>query len=100
VLTAVVWAAALIVYVVGSEYVRVRIRRPILQRWIEEQGLTLRSSRYTVKLFRPYAYFRWIVPFKIEVVDKTGHVTPGLLWVSGFIRRQCWVDWGRTERLH
>jgi hypothetical protein len=86
------WAAL----VVGIEVIRVRIRRPILRKWVQRQGLTLKSARYSFRMIRPAAYFRSIVPFTIEVEDATGHVTPGLVWVSGFLRRQCWVEWGYT----
>ncbi|MEY2422987.1 MAG: hypothetical protein QOI95_3054 [Acidimicrobiaceae bacterium] len=63
--------AALAAFVVLRELVAIRIRRPILQRWAENQGLRLRSARYTFRILRPYQYFRALVPFAIEVEDKT-----------------------------
>jgi hypothetical protein len=91
--------AALAAFVVVRELVAIRIRRPILQRWAENHGLKLRSARYRFRILRPYQYFRALVPFAIEVEDKTGHVTIGLAWIAGFVRRGVWIEWGRTERL-
>jgi hypothetical protein len=89
-----------IALIVLREVVAIRIRRPILRRWVDEQGLTLISVHYRFRLIQPYQYFRVLVPFAIEVEDKTGHVTIGLAWVAGFIRRRVWVDWGRVDRIH
>ena len=82
----------LVLMVLGDLF-RARTRRGILSRWVAAQGLTLKSARYTFRVLRPFQYFRTLVPYEIEVVDRTGHETSGTAWVSGFVRRQVWVDW-------
>jgi nicotinamide mononucleotide adenylyltransferase len=78
---------------ISLEYIAARTRRPRLRAWLSDQDLSLRSCRYSIRLLRPWSYFRTLVAFNVEVVDRTGHVTTGTAWVSGRIRRQIWVDW-------
>jgi hypothetical protein len=60
---------------------------------VRDQGLALKSANYRFRVFRPFQYFRTLVPFEIVVTDRTGHDTYGTAWVSGFVRRKVWVDW-------
>jgi hypothetical protein len=76
-----------------TDLFRARTRRGRLDRWVRRQGLTLKSAGYKFRFFRPFQYFRTLVPFEIVVVDRTGHETYGTAWASGFVRRQVWVDW-------
>jgi len=80
-----------VVVIIGAltEAFQAKARRPLVRKWIEERGWTLVSCRYR---FDPLKT-KWLMTYKIEVLDHTGHPLEGTAYATGFIRRKVWADW-------
>jgi len=86
--SAIGFVAFVIVLGLGTEMAQARIRRSRVEAFVSSRGWTLRSCRYRPR-FTPH----WALPYRVEVVDNSGHELVGTAWATGFIRRKVWIDW-------
>lgn len=66
-----------------------KTRRRFVEDLVRSRGWRLTSCRYAFKPFSP----NWLVPYKVDVVDHTGHELSGIAYATGFVRRTAWIDW-------
>jgi hypothetical protein len=73
------------------ERYRATTRRPRVERYLAENGMTLLDCRYSFQFLR----WNWNTWFRIRAVDADGRERSGLAAATGGIRDKAWVEWDR-----
>jgi hypothetical protein len=68
---------------------RAKVRRRYVEAFVASRGWTLQSCRHRWALLEP----NWLVSYRVEVIDATGHELAGTAYATGFLRRKAWIDW-------
>jgi hypothetical protein len=68
---------------------RAKFRRRYVEAFVASRGWTVKSMRYRWALFEP----NWLVSYRVEIIDATGHEMFGTAFATGFFRRKAWIDW-------
>ena len=69
------------------EVFRAMTRRRLVEEWVRSQGWELHDLRYS---FTPFGW-NWLVYYRVEATDRRGGARSGVVYATGFIRRE--VDW-------
>jgi hypothetical protein len=80
---------ALIPLGVLFELYRARARRRYVESFVASRGWTLKACRHRWALLEP----NWLVSYRVDVIDATGHEMSGIAYATGFLRRKAWIDW-------
>jgi hypothetical protein len=71
------------------EWWRADARRPRVERYVSESGMTLLTCRYSFQFFR----MNWNTWYRIRALDAQGREHTGLAAATGRIRDTAWVEW-------
>jgi hypothetical protein len=81
--------ALLVVLMWGSDALRARFSRRLVQRELERQQLTPILLTRRLEFLRP----NWNRYFAVRAVDEHGEERRGLAVATGYFRRRAWFEW-------